>query len=355
MKPGRVGAAVALRIACLLWLLAVLAIAVARRWSDSAWVELARFLPYYWIVVPGAVLTVLAAWRLGRAWPIAGLAGLAVHAFASMGPEWNSGDAALPGGIALRVMTYNIKAGTARERHGGLEALNTEVARHAPDLVLTQDADSLLATRDAQPLHIAFGPAVFGLPHVFALGQYVVASRHPIRGCHTRQMEDGRESHRFLVCDIDVDGVSLSVVNLHLHTPRGGLIAARHEGLEGASEWQRNVEARLAQARSVAQVLPALPRPLIVAGDMNAAGDSPVVRLLMQAAELRDTFDAAGRGFGYTYGHSMRWGLAFLRIDHILVSPRIAVLSSTVGGGAASEHRPVVADLMLRPPVAHGP
>jgi endonuclease/exonuclease/phosphatase (EEP) superfamily protein YafD len=39
--------------------------------------------------------------------------------------------------------------------------------------------------------------------------------------------------------------------------------------------------------------------------------------------------------------------ISFLRIDHILVSPEIGVVSAFAGGKDGSEHRPVIADLLL--------
>lgn len=44
----------------------------------------------------------------------------------------------------------------------------------------------------------------------------------------------------------------------------------------------------------------------------------------------------------------MRIGFSFLRIDHILVSAGIGVRDVTVGAGDVSDHRPVIADLLLR-------
>lgn len=63
----------------------------------------------------------------------------------------------------------------------------------------------------------------------------------------------------------------------------------------------------------------------------------------------RDAFRSAGVAFGYTHGHSLRLRFSFLRIDHILVSGGIGLGNSFAGGDRASEHRPVIADLLLRP------
>ena len=88
---------------------------------------------------------------------------------------------------------------------------------------------------------------------------------------------------------------------------------------------------------------------MIVAGDLNAPEGSPIVGALLDTG-LRDAFSSAGFGYGYTHGHSLRPGLSFLRIDHILVGPTIGVGNCFVGGKEGSEHRPVIADLFLQRP-----
>jgi len=71
-----------------------------------------------------------------------------------------------------------------------------------------------------------------------------------------------------------------------------------------------------------------------------------VIQALL-AVGLRDAFASAGRGWGFTYGHTLRPRVSFLRIDHVLVSDDVAAVRSFVGGKEASDHRPVIADLRL--------
>ena len=183
----------------------------------------------------------------------------------------------------------------------------------------------------------------------------MIASRFPLRDCAQGSLAlrgngngngNGGDGAGFLRCVVTVRGTALTLVNVHFESPRSGLNAARREGRDGVDEWRRNYEDRLEQARLLARQFAAGPRPLVIAGDLNAPEASPVVRALL-ATGLRDAFSAAGRGYGYSYGQALRVGFSFLRIDHILVSPEIGVADSTVGGGAASEHRPVIADLWL--------
>jgi endonuclease/exonuclease/phosphatase (EEP) superfamily protein YafD len=104
----------------------------------------------------------------------------------------------------------------------------------------------------------------------------------------------------------------------------------------------------MARARDLAQAVRARSRPVIVAGDLNAPPPSLAVRALLDAG-MRDAFARAGLGFGYTYGHALRPGFSFLRLDHVLVSAEIGVAACEVGSETASEHRPVIADLWLPP------
>ncbi|HET9820292.1 MAG TPA: endonuclease/exonuclease/phosphatase family protein [Burkholderiaceae bacterium] len=314
---------------------------VQRLALDEPWLELSRYLPWYWMAAAlGA--TLVAALALGRAWVLAALASLAVLAAVTMDFQWHAPRAAA---APLRVVTYNAKVQEALARPGGIAALEAEVRRLAPDVLLLQDAEGLRTARAGAA--IVDGPPLFGLPHVAAVSQYVIASRLPLRECRIGRLDVPGASHRSLRCRVEHEGASLWIVNAHLLTPRGGLMAARRDPIDGVETWEENLARRLVQARQLAAEAAGIAGPRIVAGDLNATEASPVVQAL-RAVGLRDAFSEAGRGWGFSYGHTMRWGLPFLRIDHILVSREFEVLSSSVGGGDASAHRPVVADLAWR-------
>ena len=322
--------------------LAIAALTAAQRADTAnAWIELSRYLPYYWLAAPCALACVLAA-ALGRRWFAASLCAPLLLATLTTGLEWHG---AVDEAGHVRLMTYNSKLFAARPGSAVFRAVQAEVAAQDPDILVMQDAEGLLVGRAAPPLD--GGPPLFGLPNVYALGQYVVASRLPLRGCTPGWMDFPGESHRFLRCAFDAHGTELTVVTAHFVSPRTGLIATRRAGIEGAGTWERNFENRLTQSQALAAQLAQMPRPLVVAGDLNAPESSPVVRQLL-ATGLRDSFSAVGRGHGFSYGQAMRAGLSFLRIDHVLASPDIAFARSIVGGGTASEHRPVIADLLLR-------
>lgn len=316
---------------------AVLTAAQQAGTAGPGWLELTRYLPYPVMLAP-AVLALLLSIGLGRRWIAASALSVLLVATVAMGFEWH---VRVPADDSVRLMTWNIKAEQARLRPGGLAELAGEVARLAPDILVMQDATGLIPARPGTAK-----TAVFGLPEVFADSQYVIASRFALRACTPRRIDAGAQSLHYVRCTVDVRGIALDLVAVHLESPRDGLNAARHEGLEGTLEWRRNHEDRLAQARALARDLSAGTRPLIVAGDLNAPQSSAVVGSLL-ALDLRDAFASAGRGWGYSYGQALRPRFSFLRIDHILASPDIGITDSFVGGGQASDHRPVIADLVL--------
>lgn len=304
------------------------------------WLELSRYLPYPVLLAPGALCLLLSLW-LGWRWRLASGLVLVLVGTVGMGFVWGHAD---PGQKPLRLMTYNIKAYKAVLRNDGFTELAREVALHHPDVLVVQDNQGV-SRPEAAPAWP--GGRAFGLLHSFTLGQYIVASRYPLRDCAPGSIAYRGQSHVYVRCTVDVDGYALNVVTAHFESPRSGLNAARREGLEGAEEWKQNYEDRLGQARALANSLRQSARPMVVAGDLNAPEASSVLRTL-QGVGLRDAFSSAGRGYGYSYGQALRLGFSFLRIDHILVGPEIGVADSFVGHGQASDHRPVIADLLLQ-------
>ena len=83
---------------------------------------------------------------------------------------------------------------------------------------------------------------MFGLPDVFADGQYVIASRYPLRACALRRAGPAAQSLGYVRCIVDVRGVAVSLVAVHFESPRSGLNAARHDGLEGTPQWRRTMK-----------------------------------------------------------------------------------------------------------------
>lgn len=308
------------------------------------WIELVRYVPYLAWLVP-AVLAFGVSWALGWRWRLLGLLTLGLVLGPVMGLTLGRDRIApdeMPHAMALRVMTYNIKSYRAEAIENLYELLADEITRQAPDVLLLQDGPHL--NRPGH-LHPALQP-VLARYQWHGVGQYVIASRYPLRDCRAGNLPLSTYPWPYLRCTVQVGTRPVAVVNVHTLTPRQGLNATRSERLDGLAEWRENFAWRMSQVRHLVDDLAALPRPLIVAGDLNAPQPSPVVQALLDEG-LRDAFDAGGLGWGYTVGHALRPHLSFLRIDHILVSPELGVVQADVGSRWGSEHRPVIADLLV--------
>ena len=81
------------------------------------------------------------------------------------------------------------------------------------------------------------------------------------------------------------------------------------------------------------------PYPVLVVGDFN---DTPQSYTYAQIADnLQDAFAKKGFGLGITYGGIV----PALRIDYILASPSLPILSHRIFKKEYSDHYPIVAEL----------
>jgi len=303
-------------------------------------IALLQYVPFLVFLVP-ALLAWGVSWLLGWWWRGLATAIVLLVLVDIMGLCWGHPD---EGSERIRVMTYNAKAFLATQRPGGVSELAVEVLQHDPDVILMQDAGELVTARNPEPE--AYRTLV-GDRKVFSFGQYIIASRLPLSDCRKGYINYDDQPHTYFRCVLTAHGREIDLITVHFTTPRSGLNAARSEGLEGLEVWQDNMLDRLNQAGALAEQMRLMKRPRILTGDLNAPESSQVVRTLLHTG-LRDAFSSSSWGYGYTYGQAFRkLGFSFLRIDHILVSDEIGVAQVYVGGGTASQHRPVIADLYV--------
>ncbi len=303
---------------------------------------LANYLPFPVYLLPVLAALLASVW-LGWAWRAVALINLVVTLTLVMGWAWGHAD---EGEGRVRFMTYNVKAYIASQHADGYAKLAIEVTEQQPDVIVMQDASIMAFDEPGEPRN-ALEQVVRQGRYVFQSGQYVVASRWPLRDCHLGGIPFEGQTHGFLTCQADIHGVRVNIVTVHFLSPRDGLNAARKEGVDGMGDWQQNLLNRLQQTSLLAQHLRDMSGPVVLGGDLNAPEASAVVQTLLDTG-LRDAFSSAGWGYGYTHGHSLIKGLSFLRIDHILVSKDIGVVNAFAGGAEGSQHRPVIADLVMR-------
>jgi endonuclease/exonuclease/phosphatase (EEP) superfamily protein YafD len=88
--------------------------------------------------------------------------------------------------------------------------------------------------------------------------------------------------------------------------------------------------------------------PLIVAGDLNATRHNRVYSLLADA-RLMDAHVALGRSSVATFPNGSSF-LPDLQLDYVLYSPEWRCVSIAEGVGEGSDHKPLIADLVLDTP-----
>lgn len=250
------------------------------------------FVPQWVWGLPSVVLLPLTAWYVRR-WTWLPAITLLYVVGPIMGWCWSFH--ADPAGLPLRVMTYNVQLwGRASSSRVAAEIENAR-----PDILCLQDA------------RLPGGTALDELLehwHVASFRQYVIASRFPIVDSAVGDISYGGERHT------------------------------------------SNLSHRVTQGAALANDLRDVRDPVVVAGDLNAPPQSLASRALTDIG-LVDVFSAGGRGYGYTFGHTLRGEQSFLRLDRILDSRHFATVRARAGGATASDHRPVIADLVLTPDV----
>jgi endonuclease/exonuclease/phosphatase family metal-dependent hydrolase len=199
-----------------------------------------------------------------------------------------------------------------------------EIVATSPDLVALQeiDLDGAAGLRKSGALGrfphaatvIRTGPAAIGLWSRFPLADVRV---------------DDVYGMPFISATVVSGGRRLRVYTVHLIAPVDG----------DRVRWR-------AQLRWLDEELRRQSGPLVISGDFNATRYHPSFRRLL-ADRLGDAHERNGRGWAMTWPRD-QWPLPpLMRIDHVLVSPDIGVRSVKEGLGQGSDHRPIIADLVL--------
>ncbi len=132
-----------------------------------------------------------------------------------------------------------------------------------------------------------------------------------------------------IVVTVRVRDAELSVLHAHTLPPRL---------FDMVGEWHRMMDRIESEVRR-------LPRPLLLAGDLNTTQFSERYERLRKLG-LRGAHEAVGRGFATTWPNG-RFPFPPIRLDHLLVSDEVSVLDVREGAGRGSDHRPLIAELGL--------
>jgi endonuclease/exonuclease/phosphatase family metal-dependent hydrolase len=264
-------------------------------------------------------------------------------AAAGTGPAAETGAAGETGtaggaGRSLRAATFNIHHGVGVDGLLNLERIATVIQDTHPDVIGLQEVDRHWGERsdfvdqalwlaDRLDLHVVFGanldlePLTPGAPR----RQYgtAILSRYRIREWRNTLLPrpDGGEQRGLLEAVIRVRGVRVRAFNTHL---------------------QHNSQAeRLAQVAAIRSIVSEARESVVLVGDLNATPDSPEIGAITE--DLADSWAQAGVGDGFTYDSET----PHARIDYVLTSSDVVARTAAVVSSDASDHLPVVADLLL--------
>lgn len=267
------------------------------------------------------------------------MAGIAACAGMSPAPPASSATREQP----LRVMSYNIQYGNE-----GLDSVIAVINEEKPDIVGLQEVDVHWSPRSSfvnQAELLARGTGMeFRFARIYQLPGtdstkpprefgVAVLSRYPIRSFTNHvitRLSTQQENPvpaplpGFLEAVIDVGGTSVRLLDVHL-------------------DFRRDPAVRRQQVADMLAAMGDSPMPTLMFGDMNARPDAPELEPLFM--RLRDTWPYT-QGPGLTGPARNPAG----KIDYVLVSDAFRVTRTWVPKVYASDHFPVVADLVLITP-----
>ena len=238
-------------------------------------------------------------------------------------------------------MTYNIRSG-----NGNLDSTAAAIRAQSPDIVALQEVDVHWADRSAFEDQVSALAAKLGMQARFApiyvlppltsgapprefgvalLSRYpIVRFRNDTLARLSTQVQNPvpTPAPGLLDAVLDVQGRPVRVFNTHL-------------------DYRKDPAVRAQQVSQMLGYIGDLSIPTLVFGDMNAAPNAPELQPLLQ--RLHDAWSGSDTP-GFTYPAEAPRE----RIDYVLVSPQFAVRGIRVADTQASDHRPVVAELVLR-------
>lgn len=234
---------------------------------------------------------------------------------------------------AVRVATYNIHRGRGLDGRTRLERIAAVLAAIDADVVALQEVVGASPLKPGQAAELG---AALGMGWVMAPTRHlrtalfgnVVLSRLPVRHHVQYDLTWKTCEHRGVQrVDVDLDGETLHVYNVHLGT---SLLERRYQALRLAS---------VVHDRRV-------PGPKIVLGDFNewARGMAKdVLAERLQSIDLRKHLSRRRTYPGF---------FPILHLDHIYYEGQVEVLKVTMPRDRltlmASDHLPLVADLRIR-------
>ncbi len=354
---GRAGTAVT---AITLGLVALLLVAtLVGRWMRAPPMHLVlavTFLPYLYVALVVWVFGLWSAVPDQRAPPVM-LGALLLSSMALWGPSWGaSGEQAE--GLKVRAMTWNVRRLWGGPADGGdpKACVEAVIREQDPDVLTLLEVSQLDLDRMAYELGFECVHTTYqgtGGRQAGGLASCVRGDRWTLRSGRAMRFVD-EESWSYVFAEVEREGRVLNVLSVHLYPYDfsvarlrqgfSGLLAGRpSEIVEIGQQGATTVRSQGNQSRALLDRVQKFADPTLVAGDFNSVRDLALHRSLR--GSLTDAWEQGGQGLGATVHFLER---VPLRVDYLYATDDFAVSSTTVPAADCSDHRPVVADLVLR-------
>jgi endonuclease/exonuclease/phosphatase family metal-dependent hydrolase len=227
--------------------------------------------------------------------------------------------------VKLKLMTYNIHRGIGRngrldlnavaevinDSNAGIIALQ-EVERHS---IRTVFQDQIKQLSEKTNMNFSYGKSVNVLNGEYGNG---ILSRYPIEEYMAYELPSFKERRTVLRTVINVDGLMVAVYNTHL-----GLNESERKG----------------QVEHIIHMISEEKLEYLLMGDMNSNAD----KLTKITAHMKDSADGSEKQHQSTFIEKE----VEERIDYIFVSPNMEVKAYDVLESEASDHYPVVSEVIL--------
>lgn len=277
-----------------------------------------------------------------------GLVGVLVGVVGTGETAWAAGPPPPPvaSRVMLRMMSYNIHAGAGEDNVFDLERQAAVIEAQRPDVVALQEVDVHWSARSGYTdeaswlarrlrMRVFFGP-IYTLPPdrpgappreyglaILSRFPILAAENHKITRLSTQVPDPVPElAAGFPEIVLRVRGVPLHVYDTHL-------------------DFRADPAVRRAQVADMLAIMNDRPGAKILAGDFNAAPNAAELAPLWD--ELSDVMTRRGGPDLPTYPADV----PLQRIDYVTTTPDIGVRGVRVPDTVASDHRPLVADLLL--------
>ena len=236
-------------------------------------------------------------------------------------------------------MTLNCRYGKADP-----QSIVDHVRRHHIDILALQEVDSSLLNRlEKAGLRATLPHLVEGAPtEVDNGGRNVLFSRTTPEDLHPAAID--LEASSVPTMRVNTEAGPVRLASVHPRSPQRG---ARQWGL-GIERLARINGAEAPTGEATSEDRPGTePAFTIIMGDCNANIHHPTFRSMLTAGNLRDASLSLGRGLHPTFPYQVMGLPPLIEIDHILISQGIRVGGLRAIGVPGTDHRGLVADLIL--------